>query len=202
MTHLKWRDPIRGREKNLLSVCARSCAELLSICDLSCQDPFARYQQDDPSSVEQSLLHVREKRLLRRCVLIHWTATECMCACWTINHCACVLIFFCLYDPFTCILSVHEGDNLLVLPVGYLMLRMCEQHLVVKSVDMYYQSSVSHDQHAEGKLLSRYAKIYMFLPLFAATSCFWTLYLLDCSTWDQQDLRIAMLYVGFGSLYP
>ena len=133
---------------------------------------------------------------------IHWTATECMCACWTINHCTCVLIFFCLYDPFTCILSVHEGDNLLVLPVGYLMLRMCEQHLVVKSVDMYYQSSVSHDQHAEGKLLSRYAKIYMFLPLFAATSCFWTLYLLDCSTWDQQDLRIAMLYIGFGSLYP
>ena len=71
MTHLKSRDPMRGREKNLLSVCASSRTELLNICDLSCQDPFASYQQDDPSSVEQSLLHVREKKLLRMCVLIH-----------------------------------------------------------------------------------------------------------------------------------
>ena len=122
-----------------------------------------------------------------------------VCLYWTINYCTCVQ-FFCLssiYDPFTCtcILSVHEGDNLLahVLSVGYLMLRMCEQHLVVKSVDMYYQSCVSHDRHAEGKLLSQYAKIYMFLPLFAVTSCFWTLYLLDCSPWDQQDLICCML---------
>ena len=89
-------------------------------------------------------------------------------------------------------LSMKEITYLHVLSVGYLMLRMCEQHLVVKSVDMYYQSCVSHDRRAEGKLLSQYAKIYMFLPLFAVTSCFWTLYL-DCSTWDQQDLICCML---------